>query len=164
MYFHLTTILFQKVIEKVDFRKRRPLVELEAQYRPIVPEDQVMPESLFKLNTHSYTVTVHWANVRQAQVVLNQLRATLADLNGLLTEGKRRLIERARRTPKPAVVYMGKHEPAMRIFPFSPSRRAALFGAKRIDELLRKRNALKLNIEHEIRLIEQWLLQNSGEA
>jgi hypothetical protein len=124
-----------------------------------------MPESLFKLNTHSYTVTVHWANVRQAQVVLNQLRSTLADLNQLLDNGKRRLAERVRRTPRPAIVYEGKRQKQpIRVFPYSPSQRIAKFGAKRIDDLLRKRNALKLNIEHEIRLIEQWLLQNAAES
>lgn len=123
-----------------------------------------MPESLFKLNTHSYTVTVHWANVRQAQVVLNQLRSTLADLNQLLASGKERLSERTKRTAKPAVTYTGIRSQTIRVFPYSPSTRVARFGAKRIDDLLRKRNALKLNIEHEIRLIEQWLLQNAGES
>jgi hypothetical protein len=122
-----------------------------------------MPESLFKLNTHSYTVTVHWANVRQARVVLNQLRSTLADLNELLHNGKRRLDERVKRAPRPATLYTAKRrKQPIRVFPYSPSRRIAKFGAKRIDDLLRKRNALKLNIEHEIRLIEQWLLQNEA--
>jgi len=40
----------------------------------------------------------------------------------------------------------------------------ARFGAKRIDDLLRNRNGVKLNSEHEIRLIEQCLLQNLGES
>ncbi len=119
-----------------------------------------MPESLYKLNRSNFTVTVQWANVRQAEVVLRQLRAALDEINQMLLRDKQILTHRTRHNTKPSCHFQSRFHSSIRIFPFIALPRVAMLGAKRLDELLRKRNALKLKIEHEIRAIEDWLVRS----